>query len=506
MKTQKSILYYIAIVIGILVLINILADKFFFRLDFTEDNRYTLSKATKDILAGINETVTIQAYFSEDLPPDIAKTKRDFKELLVEYASRSKGKIVFEFINPNVDEATEQKAMQAGVQPVVINVRDKDQMKQQKAYLGAVIQMGEQTDVIPFMQPGSAMEYSLSSSLKKLSVQDKPAIGFLQGHGEPDIRAMQQVMGALTILYNAQPVTQNDTINELDKFTTVAIVAPTDSFPASHLKQLDEFLAKGKNLVIALNRVKGDFQTLAGSAVNTGLESWLASKGLIVEDNFLVDANCGTVGVTQQQGMFSYQTQMKFHYLPAITNFTEHPVTKGLESVLMAFASPIQFKGGMQGVNYTPLAKSSAKSGTVPAQTYFDIRKQWTDRDFTLPGQVVAALLSGKISGDRDSKIILISDGDFAVNGEGRQAIQQQPDNISLLVNSIDWLSDQTGLIELRTKGVTSRPIDQIEDGTKTLLKWINFLIPILLIIIFGFMRLQRKRNIRIKRMQEGYI
>ena len=114
-----------------------------------------------------------------------------------------------------------------------------------------------------------------------------------------------------------------------------------------------------------------------------------------------------------------------------------------------------------------------------------------------MPGQVVAALLSGKISGDRDSRIILISDGDFAVNGEERQAMQQQPDNISLLVNSIDWLSDQTGLIELRTKGVTSRPIDQMEDGTKTLLKWINFLIPILLIIIFGFIRFQRNRNLR---------
>jgi len=74
------------------------------------------------------------------------------------------------------------------------------------------------------------------------------------------------------------------------------------------------------------------------------------------------------------------------------------------------------------------------------------------------------------------------------------------------MVNSIDWLSDDTGLIDLRTKGITSRPLDQLEDGQKMLLKWVNFLLPILLIIIYGIVRMQRTRNRRVKRMEEGYI
>ncbi len=506
MKTKKSIFYYILGVIGVLVLINILADKFFFRLDFTEDSRYTLNKATKDILSNLKETVTINAYFSENMPPDIAKTKKDFKELLVEYASRSKGKIVYEFINPNIDEETEKKAMQAGVQPVVINVRDKDQMKQQKAYLGAVIQMGEQTEVIPFMQPGSAMEYALSSSLKKISVQNKPKIGFLQGQGEPPIDQMKQVVTSLSVLYNAEPVTMSDSATNLDQFSTVAIVAPKDTFLPNYLKQLDDYLAKGKNLIIAINRVKGDLSTVTGSVINTGLETWLAQKGLVVESSFLVDANCGNVGVTQQQGMFSYQNNIKFPYLPIINTFSDHPVTKGLEAVLLPFASPLVYTGKNNMVTFTALAKSSKKSGTQPGSTFFDVRKQWTDRDFPMSNQIVAGVLSGKISGNLDSKIIIFSDGDFPVNGEGRQAMQLQPDNVSLFVNAIDWLSDDTGLIDLRTKGVTSRPIDQMEDGTKTLLKWFNFLAPILLIIIIGVIRMQKNRNIRNKRMEEGYV
>src|ERR1041385_7798002 len=182
MRSRKSLLNFILLTIGILVLVNILSDSYFFRFDFTADGRYTLSNATKDILKAVKQPITVKAFFSENLPPDIAKTKRDFRDLLIEYANRSKGKVVYSFINPNEKEELEQQAAQSGVQPVMINVRDKDQMKQQKAYLGAVVQMGERSEVIPFMQPGAAMEYALSSNIKKLSVTQKPIVGILQGH------------------------------------------------------------------------------------------------------------------------------------------------------------------------------------------------------------------------------------------------------------------------------------------------------------------------------------
>jgi ABC-type uncharacterized transport system involved in gliding motility auxiliary subunit len=94
--------------------------------------------------------------------------------------------------------------------------------------------------------------------------------------------------------------------------------------------------------------------------------------------------------------------------------------------------------------------------------------------------------------------MVVFSDGDFAVNGEGQGAQQLQPDNVSLMTNAIDWLSDDTGLIALRTKGVTSRPLKaQLEDGTKTLVKYANFLIPIIIIVLFGIIRFQYKKKIR---------
>ena len=117
---------------------------------------------------------------------------------------------------------------------------------------------------------------------------------------------------------------------------------------------------------------------------------------------------------------------------------------------------------------------------------------------------VVAAIIEGRLSGKSSSKIVLVSDGDFAI-GNPKSGNQLPRDNVSLLVNSIDWLSDDTGLIELRTKGVTSRPIKEMEHGTKVFLKWFNFLAPIILIIIYGLIRMQMNNNKRIKRMEVSH-
>ncbi|MBK5286260.1 MAG: Gldg family protein [Bacteroidia bacterium] len=505
MKTKKSLLKFILLVAGILVFVNILSNSYFFRLDFTSDKRYTLSDATKDILKNVKEPITVKAYFSENLPPDIAKTRRDFKDLLIEYANRSKGKVVYEFINPNEKEELETQAAQSGIQPVMINVREKDQMKQQKAYLGAVIQMGDKSDAIPFMQPGAAMEYALSSSIKKLSVAEKPTIGILQGHGEPSLQAIQQANQALSILYTVEPVTLNDTGSILDRIRTLAIIDPKDTFPESHIHHIEEFVAKGKNIFIAYNRESADLNKATGSPRHTGLEDWLAKKGITIEDQFVVDANCGAVQVRQQQGQFMYNTQMQFPYFPLINKFEENPVTKGLEQVVLRFPSPLKYSGD-SSIKFTPIVKSSPKSGTIPSPTFFNVQKQWTNSDFPLPGITIGAVLAGKISGDVSSKMVVIANGDFAVNGEGQMAQQLPADNVNLLVNSVDFLSDDTGLIELRTKGVSSRPLDATEDGTKIFYKYLNFLLPILLIVAYGFIRVQMKRSQRGRRMEESYV
>jgi ABC-type uncharacterized transport system involved in gliding motility auxiliary subunit len=99
--------------------------------------------------------------------------------------------------------------------------------------------------------------------------------------------------------------------------------------------------------------------------------------------------------------------------------------------------------------------------------------------------------------------MVVIGDGDFTTQ-RGNQ--QKQRDKVSLLVNSIDWLSDETGLMSLRTKGITSRPLKQISRSKQTFLKYFNFLVPMVVIIVIGILRFQQNRIIRKKRMEADYV
>ncbi len=159
----------------------------------------------------------------------------------------SKGKVLYEFIDPNKDQATEQKAFQAGVQPVLVSTREKDESTQKKVFMGALVQLGNEKEVIPFLQPGSAMEYSLSTSIKKLAVTNKPSVGLLQGHGEPGVASMSQVMQSLSVLYQVVPVYLKEGDN-LSQYKTIVIVSPKDTIPPAHLQLLDGYLAQGGNL------------------------------------------------------------------------------------------------------------------------------------------------------------------------------------------------------------------------------------------------------------------
>lgn len=489
----------LALLLGILLLLNLLSNEFHFRLDLTEDKQYTLSRATRDILDNLDDPVMVTAYFSKDLPPHIAKTKRDFQDLLVEYAMRSGNMVQYKFVNPNEKESLENEAVNNGIQPVLINVREKDQIKQQKAFLGAIVSLGEKQEILPFIQPGAAMEYALSTAIKKLSVEEKPAVGFLQGHGEATAGELRQLYSQLEILYTPQDV-RLDSLDVPLNIKTLVVIRPNDTIPPAQLERVEQFLSRGGRLLLALNRVQGDLQQSIGFAVKTGWEDWLQKHGITIQDAFVIDVRAGSVTVQQQTAFGILQTQMPFYYLPIAAVFAKHPVTTGLENVMFEFVSPLEVKPD-SAIQYTPLVFSSERSNALKAPQFFDINRQWNEADFPERNLVLAAAFEGVFSGDTPTRIVVIGDGDFPLTSNQRRP----PDNINLISNAIDWLSDDTGLVSLRTKGVTSRPLDEISDGSKTAIKYANFLLPVLLAIGYGLYRYQQNRIIRIKRMSDLY-
>jgi gliding-associated putative ABC transporter substrate-binding component GldG len=505
MKRSK-VITQLLIFIGILFVVNLISEKIFLRLDFTADKQYTLSKATKDVLGEVNDVVTVTAYFTKDMPPQLQKVKKDFENLLIEYENRSDGNVVYEFKNPNENEAEEQKAQEKGISPVMVNVTEKDQVKQMRAYMGAVLQSGEKTEIIPMIQPGAGMEYSLTTSLKKISVSDKPKVAFLQGHGEPSMNASIQVLQQLSVLYEVEPLTITDTTDIPAYYKAVVIIDPKDTIPLSHFAKLDNYLSMGGGVYLAYTNLQSDLQSqYLNELPDIGIKGWLVGKGITMNNQYVIDAKCGAVSVQRQVGPFMMNQQIEFPYFPILSKFSEHPAAKGLEGVIMPFVSSLTYLPKDSAIHISPLAFSSEKSGVVSVPTFIDIEKQWTDADFNAPNQVVAIAAEGPLAGPTSSRLVVIANGSFAVNGEGQQQQQVNADNISLASNAIDWLSDDTGLIELRTKGVTSRPLEQIDDTKRNLYKYGNVVLPILLMIGIALYRRQRYARKRQSWMQGNY-
>lgn len=495
--TKQQIITNIALVAGIIVLVNILASSYFYRLDFTADNRYTLSEATKNILQDLDQPVTINAYFSDNLPPRFEKVKRDFKDLLVEYENYASEPLLYNFINPNKDDKTEREARQKGIRPMLINTRDRDQVKQQRVYMGAEIQVGESSESLASVQAEGSMEYKLTSNIKKLTIDQKPKIALIQGHGEPSKSDLDKIMKDLKVLYNVEEFRLDGTKQIPDQYRSAIVLSPTDSFSRSEFRQLDNFLSRGNKLFIATNQVEGKLRQQQGAQEGSNLVDWLAQKSIRIKPNFLIDAKCGAVRVRQNMGGRAFNTQVKFPYFPLIKDFPKHPVTKGLETVFAPFSSEIDTSGINDGLNYDVLLSTSDQADSKTTPTRFEVQKNWRQSDFQRSEIPLSLAVEGPIAGNNNSKMVVLANDNFISGQSGGRKTWE--DNINFVVNAVDWLSDETGLVALRTETITSRPLDEVSDTKKTIYQYGNTFAPILLIVVIGLVRYRIQQQKRMK-------
>jgi gliding-associated putative ABC transporter substrate-binding component GldG len=512
--TQKTVSIRLILILGILIVLNLLIYRVYFRLDFTKDQRYTLNPVTKELLSNLEAPVTIRAFISRDLPPDQARITQDFTDLLNEFESNGGGLVTYETFDPSEEENAPQPGpmgmnqQQQQYPGFVVGVREKDKVSQQIAYRGATILYKGQEDMVPVVNEQMNMEYELVKSIKKLTTAEKPKVGLIQGHGEPGQEQLAEAFQELGVLYEPDTLTL-DNPQRWAEFKTLLLIGPKDSLPAEHLTQLDRFLQGGGRLFVGINAVDGDLQQQTGKLVNTGLTEWLQGKGVRVEKAFLTDNQCGAISVQQRQGFFNMVRQVEFRYFPILQNYADHPITQGLGPMLLPFASPLNVVVADSGLQSGVLAYSSELAGKMPAPMRFNLdlelnRQTWTFSESSLP---VAAYVSGKLGGEAEARLVVIGDGDFPLN-QGQNPVQP-PDNLNFLINAVDWLTDDTGLIELRNEVAKVALIDKFtgtdDDGKRQLFKTAVFLLPILVVLIFGVLRYQRRQARRRKWMEADY-
>ncbi len=491
----------LACCIGILA--NMLAQRYKFRIDLTSDKRYTLDPATLQLLQRLPETVTVTAYVTTDLPPEMAVVRQDFMDLLVEYANRSGGKLVFEFVDPGTSPELSAKAVEEGIRPLLVQTRRKDRSENLQVLMGATMRMANRKSVVPAFQKGPGMEWTLTSALAQLLTVEKPLIGVMQGHHEPSLQALDELAAQLNAQYDVEATAIYDSFPINDRFTSLLIIDPKDSLPPQHLQHLNAYMAKGHGVVLAYSAVTANFGLAPKAEMrDIGLAPWLAEHGLRVDHGVVVDRQCGQIGVVQ--ATVQAPIALDFPFYPMISKFGNHPIDHGLDLVMFQFASPLHITGDSANASFWPIVSTSAKSGVLATPLNIDLRKTWTDADFPLGPQTLGAAMAPRDS--TRGRLVVFTNGSFCTGEQNGRTTRLPKGNLDLMVNAADWVTHHTSLLSLRGKEKNYRPITDPGETARTTLKWLNLLLPPGIVLLYGLLRVQWRRRQRKQRMLPGHV
>ena len=258
------------------------------------------------------------------------------------------------------------------------------------------------------------------------------------------------------------------------------------------VSNLRSFLDSGRGVLFAQGGVATDMQLQQANVINSNVFTFLNSYGLNVNQNLVLDKSCGRVQVQQQMGFIRMNVPMDYPFLPVVKKFNEQElVVSGLEQIHLFFPSEIVLDTALsQNVaGVIDLFKSSNKSGIMSGR--YILSPDPKNNPFLQnlnQGSKVLGASSRLVSG---GELIVIADSKFLSDDAGMSV----PENMVFLMNAVDYLAGEKELISLRSREITNRPLDEIEDGTRTRWKWANVLLPSLLIVGFGMYRSKREKD-----------
>lgn len=559
----------------IIVLLNIIGSSFFFRLDLTTEKRYSLSQSTRQLLRETDDIYYFRVYLDGEFPAGFKMLSNSTREMLDEFRAFSDN-IEYEFINPSnaADAKTRNeiydRLMQQGLQPTDLNVRTKEGQKQQRIFPGAIVshkgreipvsllaeQVGAPPDAI-INNSIQALEYNISSAIRKLSTASKPRIAFTEGHGELSRLETADIQRALSDYYIVDRVKLDGKVNALterrenedgsfaviNKYKAIIIAGPDSIFSEKDKFIIDQYIMKGGKVLWLIDPVFASMDSMQASSQTMGitrelnLNDQLFKYGVRLNSNLLMDLNAlpipiytGNVGNQPQYSFFPWL------YFPVLTSTSRHPVVNNLNAVRTEFISSIDTVGD-PAIRKTILLKTSeyTRVANTPVIISLDILRQEPDpNDYMQPPQPVAVLLEGEFeslynnripkeiseapeiafaSRSPETRMIVMADGDLIKNQVQFSGGNYNPyplgydrftgqtfGNKDLMLNAVNYLCDDTGLMAVRAREVKLRVLDRTKAGNE-LLKWqiINTAGPVLLVILFGLLQffLRKRRYAR---------
>jgi gliding motility-associatede transport system auxiliary component len=517
-QRSRSDFSFFLMVVGILVLVNIISVRTFFRVDMTKHRAYSLSKVSKQYMRDLKDPLTVKAFFTKKLPPPYNTNARYIRDLLEDYRSYSKGKFNYQFVDPVEDPMIAREARTLGVYEVQMTAVEKDKFEQKTGYMGLAFIYGNRKEVIPLIQDTSGLEYQISSIIKKLVQKEMKVVGITQGHGEPTMQEqLSNFVDAISKNYEVVPVdlAAGGIPERLD---ALLVAGPTQALPEDKLYAIDNFLRTGHNVGVMAQMVKADAkQTMQGQQVDSKISRLISAWGASIRPDLVYDAQCQKIQVAQRGPGFIMQNIVPYPPFPLINNVDrQHLMVKNIESFTLPFVSSLGLNEKIITDNKLEgsiLAKSSVHAWSQ--MKFFMLSPQYIqppakaemkqfDLVLTLAGAFPSAFQKDKlpaptqpgemlpkfIENARQARLFVVGGADFLTNDfiDARR----KDGLFQLSQNMVDWIAQDSALIEIRSKSTNAATIGKVSETHRQTVKYFNLIVLPCLVIIAGLVMWRR--------------
>lgn len=541
MKNRKQLIYGI---LGI-ILINIIGSYFYKRFDLTQDQRYTLSNAAKETIATIDIPIFIDVFLEGDLPSEFKRLQIETKQLLEEFEAYNPN-VKFKFVNPSEEKGAIESLVKFGAKPAQIEIKQNGKTSIQQVFPWAIASFNGNYIKIPLLknQLGVSseerinnsvqnLEYAFADGFNQLIQPKKRKIAVLKGNGELEDKYVADFFATLRDYYYIAAFTLDSvaekpkkTLAQIKQFDLLVIANPTEQFTEEEKYILDQYVMSGGASLWLVDAVELVNDSVSGNNFAFGkdlnLTDFFFKYGIRINPNLVKDLYSAPILLATGNERDSQYNKYPWLYSPLSNNSLSHPIVTNIEAVKFDYASSIDTLPN--SVKKTILLSSSQVSKIVGMPKEINITKE-INKNLTIindgpspeefnAGEIpLAVLLEGSfnsaysnrlkpfkivnnLESSKEAKMVVISDGSIIKNQfQGNRPLELGFDkwtntfygNKEFLLNTVNYLLDDTGLINIRSKEISVAFLDPVKVAKNRFFwQWVNLLLPLSLICLFG--------------------
>lgn len=548
---------FVLLVIAVVVVVNLLGSYVNFRLDLTEDKRYTLGEPTVRLLENLDETVYVSIYLDGDLPSGFQELKDGINDMLDEFRAQSGVKIEYEFIDPyEIAQGKERSDLfiqlsGRGLKSFELEDTRDDEIVRKIVWPSGFVRIGEKEAPVSFLREQMGMssdlvlhnsvmgvEYELANAISNLLGTERKRIAVVTGHGEVPGNRLADIANEINLKYDIERIDITKyKVGKLEQYDAAIIVGPDSAFSSTDLYRLDHYIMNGGKVLWFIESLVATMDSLREQPYTTTLDYNLNLRdilfryGVRVNLDLVQDYNSHTIPVYAGQGG-GKANQRRWPYYPLVTPSSDHPIVKDLGLVWFQFPNSIDTLPS-PGIEKTVLLKSSSNARIVHHPHRITLQMAQMNLNpglFSNGGQNLAVLLEGKFTSffknkltaktlqnpdygtfreeSEPTKMIVVSDADIIANSVNPLNGQsyalgydrytgQSFGNKSFVLNCIDYLLDESGLFQLRGKDYKLRMLQQGRaKDEREYWQIVNVVVPILILVLAGvlFNYIRRRR------------